>query len=226
MTFSIVAFDQKHKNFGVAITTSSIAVGSRCPWVQNGVGAVSTQNVTDPSLGPEILYYLEDGLTAGKALYEVVNSNPFMNYRQLIVVDKFGETAHHTGENILGTHAVSVGKNCIAAGNLLANENVPAAMTEAFEKKDSNIHLAESLLKALQVGIDAGGEMGTVHSAALLTAGEFSFPEVNLRVDWHESSPVDELRKLWEAYEPQRQDYILRAVVPSAAPSYGVPGDP
>ena len=48
MTFSITAVDPETGHVGVAITTSSIAVGSRCPWVRAGVGAVATQNITDP----------------------------------------------------------------------------------------------------------------------------------------------------------------------------------
>ena len=51
MTFSISGFCDKTGMVGVAITTSSICVASRCPWVRSGVGAATTQNITDPSLG-------------------------------------------------------------------------------------------------------------------------------------------------------------------------------
>ena len=40
---------------GAAVTTSSIAVGSRCIFASAGVGAALTQHVTDPRLGPVML---------------------------------------------------------------------------------------------------------------------------------------------------------------------------
>ena len=226
MTFSIVGFDRNSGDFGVAITTSSIAVGSRCPWVRAGVGAVATQNITDPSLGPAVLDLLQSGLGAKDALAQVMAEQPFMDFRQLTIVDKNGEIAEFTGKNILGTHAVAYGDCCVAAGNLLANTRVPSAMVDHFESRQTGIHIAEALLGAIKAGLDAGGELGEVHSAALLTASEFSWPEVNLRIDWHDTEPVKQLESLWKAYAPQRVDYNNRAVNPDAAPSYGVPGDP
>ena len=225
MTFSIVAYDRPSGAVGVAITTSSIAVGSRCPWVRAGVGAVSTQNVTDPTLGPKMLDRLESGLDARQSLDDIVGSANYINYRQLLVVDTQGNTAHYTGEHILGTNAVATGVDCMAAGNLLANESIPSAMVETYVSRQPGIHLAEALLLAIQAGLDAGGELGTVHSGTLLVATKYPWPDVDLRVDWHDSDPVGKLFRLWEAYEPQCDDYILRAVDPDAAPSYGVPGD-
>ena len=226
MTFSITAYDQASGAVGVAITTSSIAVGSRCPWVRAGVGAVATQNITDPTLGPKILDSMETGLDAQRALDRIVSSADFINYRQLTAVDVQGNAAHYTGKHILGCHAAASGPGCVAAGNLLANETIPSAMVQSFLGRQPNRHLAETLLDALRAGLDAGGEMGTVHSGALLVATEYEWPEVNLRVDWHDSDPVGELSRLWEAYEPECDDYVVRAVQPDAAPSFGVPGDP
>ncbi len=225
MTFSIVAFDRESGAVGVAITTSSIAVGSRCPWVRAGVGAVATQNITDPSLGNAILDQIQSGADSQAALDTTVNASPNINYRQLTVVDTGGQVAHFTGEQILGTNAVVTGESCIAAGNLLANESVPHAIVSAFLGRKRGQHLAESLIVSLLAGIDAGGEEGPVHSAAVLVAGQHQWPEVDLRVDWDAADPVGRLFDLWVAYRPQREDYLLRAVSPSAAPAYGVPGD-
>lgn len=50
MTFSITGHCARTGMAGVAITTSSICVGSRCPHARAGVGAVATQNITDPTL--------------------------------------------------------------------------------------------------------------------------------------------------------------------------------
>ena len=225
MTFSIVAYEPESGAVGVAITTSSIAVGSRCPWVRSGVGAVATQNITDPSLGNAILDLLQGGADSQSALDAVVKESSNMNYRQLTVVDMSGNVAHFTGEYILGTNAVASGKYCIAAGNLLANDSIPGAMIKAYRNRKSGQNLAESLIVSLRAGIDAGGEAGPVHSAAVLVARDHPWPEVDLRVDWDDSDPVGKLTGLWVTYRPQREDYLLRAVSPDAAPSYGVPGD-
>ncbi len=210
--------------FGVAITTSSICVGARCPHARAGVGAVATQNVTDPALGPAILDALARELDAGQALAEVMQGKQYLDYRQLTVVDNNGQTASHTGTNILGTNAVSDGSQCFAAGNLLSSTNVPGAMTGEFGLQQDK-HLAERLLLSLEAGVAAGGEQGDVHSAALLVVDQESYPLVDLRVDWDEIDPILVLRQIWQEYEPQMLDYLTRAVNPSAAPSYGVPGD-
>ena len=97
-------------------------------------------------------------------------------------------------------------------------------MTNNFSR-NSNLHLAERLLLALQAGVDAGGEEGPVHSAGLKVAYQHSWPLVDLRIDWVEENPITELMKLWRAYEPQMKDYNSRAINPTQAPSYGVPGD-
>lgn len=225
MTFSLVGRCARTRMVGVAITTSSIAVGSRCPWVRAGVGAVSTQNVTLPSLGPSVLDRIERGQTPEDAVREVMAREKDRAYRQIVAIDCNGLTAHYSGEHTLGTNAVATGRDAIAAGNLLANEGVPRAMVEAFERAGEETHLAERLVTGLAAGVKQGGEMGPVHSAALLVASELSWPLVDLRVDWDDEDPVARLGTLWRAYEPQMMDYVTRALRPSAAPSYGVPGD-
>ena len=224
MTFSISGFCQKTSMVGVAITTSSICVASRCPWVRAGVGAAATQNVTDPSLGSLMLDYLEEGLSVQQTIDKIVNEHKFINYRQLALVDSKGNCVSYTGSKTLGTNAVSEGDCCVAAGNLLSSIEVVQAMTNNFTR-NNNLHLAERLLSALQAGVDAGGEEGLVHSAGLKVAHQHSWPLVDLRIDWVEDKPITELMKLWRAYEPQMMDYNSRAIDPAQAPNYGVPGD-
>ena len=224
MTFSISGFCQKTSMVGVAITTSSICVASRCPWVRAGVGAAATQNVTDPSLGSLMLDYLEEGLSVQQTIDKIVNEHKFINYRQLALVDSKGNCVSYTGSKTLGTNAVSESDCCVAAGNLLSSTEVVQAMTNNFTR-NNNLHLAERLLSALQAGVDAGGEEGPVHSAGLKVAHQHSWPLVDLRIDWVEDNPITELMKLWRAYEPQMMDYNSRAIDPTQAPSYGVPGD-
>ena len=224
MTFSISGFCQKTDMVGVAITTSSICVASRCPWVRTRVGAAVTQNVTDPSLGNLMLDYLEQGLNAQQSIDKVVKDRQFINYRQLALMDSKGNSAGYTGSETLGANAISQGSGCIAVGNLLNSVEVIQAMVDSFSN-NVNLHLAERLLVALQVGLDAGGEEGPVHSAGLKVSHQHSWPLVDLRVDWADDGPVSELVKLWRAYEPQMKDYNSRAIDPSQAPSYGVPGN-
>jgi len=224
MTFSIIGRCERTGMFGVAITTSSICVGARCPHARAGVGAVATQNVTDPNLGPLILDQLQQGDDARSALANVMSGREHLDYRQLTVIDAKGNTATHTGNNILGTNAVAVGDDCVAAGNLLSDINVSQAMVDGFTA-NGDCHLAERLLRAIEGGVAAGGEMGPTHSACLIVADKLPFLLVDLRVDWSENEPIEELRKIWELYQPQMQDYVNRAINPAAAPSYGVAGD-
>ena len=113
----------------------------------------------------------------------------------------------------------------MAAGNLLKHPTLPHVMTITFAGNASQ-HLAERLLRALEAGLDSGGEEGPVRSAALLVYHEQAFPLVSLRVDWDENNPVSTLRRLWEDYKPQMAAYLQRAIDPTQAPRYGVPGDP
>ncbi|MDR8346302.1 DUF1028 domain-containing protein, partial [Acinetobacter baumannii] len=68
MTLSIIGRCSKTGQMGIAISSSSIAVGARCPWLRSKVGAVSTQNITLPALGPRILDRLQQGATAETSL--------------------------------------------------------------------------------------------------------------------------------------------------------------
>ncbi|MCL6702091.1 DUF1028 domain-containing protein [Pseudomonas sp. T1.Ur] len=223
MTFSIVGRCAETGQLGIAISSSSIAVGARCPWLRAGVGAVSSQNITLPALGPQVLDELAAGSRAQEALDRALARNGYSEYRQVAVVDAQGRTAVFSGRHALGVNGAVVGEQCVAAGNLLAGDDVIAAMVAAFEQGEGS--LASRLLGALQAGQAAGGEAGAVHSAALSVVDDLTWPIVDLRVDWAEENPIGELAKLWLAYQPQLQDYLTRALDPTQAPSYGVPGD-
>ena len=225
MTFSLAGHCARTGAFGVAITTSSIAVGARCPHARAGVGAVATQNVTDPALGPLVLDLMERGLSAKTAIEAIVRDRPGIEYRQLTAVDRHGGSASWSGARILGVHGVSETPHAVAAGNLLKSAALPAAMTAAFAAQ-SDLPLAERLLRGLEAGLDAGGEEGPVHSAALIVMHEQPYPLVSLRVDWDDEAPIAALRRLWNAYAPQALDYLDRALRPDGAKSFNVPGDP
>ncbi|VVP63771.1 DUF1028 domain-containing protein [Pseudomonas lurida] len=222
MTFSVVARCAETGQLGIAISSSSIAVGARCPWLRPGVGAVASQNITLPSLGPQVLDLLEQGLAPSEALATVI-AQDHSQYRQVTVIDSQGRTAHFSGAQTLGIYNAVSGEQCVAAGNMLANPGVITAMVAAFETASG--HLADRLLAAMHAGVAGGGEAGPVHSAALVIVDDLLWPVVNLRVDWADADPISTLDHLWQAYRGQLQDYIDRAINPQIAPGYAVPGD-
>ena len=95
-------------------------------------------------------------------------------------------------------------------------------MVHAFAESVGS--LAERLMVALKAGLAQGGEAGPVHSAGLLVVDKLEWPVINLRVDWSDT-PIEDLYQLWKVYEPQVEDYIVRALNPTDSPSYGVPGN-
>ncbi len=228
MTFSVVGRCAATGAMGVAISSSSPAVAARCAWVRGGVGAVTTQNVTDPRLGPAMLDALEHGRDAEAALADVVANQPanVVAWRQLTAVDSYGRTAAWTGSQALGVHAQVVRDGVVIAGNLLSSPTVLGAAADAFEA-DASLPLGERLVAGLAAALAAGGEAGPVRSAGLLIADAdpvYTWPATDLRVDWHDE-PVVELARLWQVWQPQQQAYLTRALAPDTAPSYGVPGD-
>ncbi|UVM36584.1 DUF1028 domain-containing protein [Pseudomonas sp. B21-017] len=223
MTFSIAARCPETGQFGIAISSSSIAVGARCPWLLPGVGAVSTQNITLPSLGPETLALMEQGLAPAEALDKALTRNGYSQYRQITAIDHLGRTAHFSGSETLGNHNAVSGEQCVAAGNMLADRAVIQAMVEAYEHGEGQ--LTDRLLTAMKAAVVAGGEAGPVHSAAVVVVGELTWPIINLRVDWADEDPIGKLQQLWDAYRPQVKDYIDRALAPDKSPGYGVAGD-
>ena len=223
MTFSIVARCSKTGMFGVALTSSSPAVGARCPYVRSGVGAASTQNVTDPDLGPRLLDSLAKGRTAVEAIMGIVQAAPHIEYRQLLCVGRSGDSAVYSGAKVLGIWGEAQAKDVAAAGNLLATPRVPQAMVDCF--LSANGDLGDRLIVALRAGLAAGGEAGPLHAAGLKIADRMSWPVAEIRCDWADGCPVENIERAWAVYKPQMADYVQRAANPTLAPSYGVPGD-
>ena len=223
MTFSLVARCADTGMFGMVISSSSPAVAARCSFAQAGVGAVATQNITNPLIGSQVLSLLEQNKGAESALAEIQNSHQYMEYRQVLVIDNSGTTAIHSGEKTLGTWGQAQAENCASGGNLLANDQVPQAMVDRFIATSG--HLGDRLIATLEAGLQAGGEAGPVHSAGMLLVDKVDFPVADLRCDWSDECPIAELKKIWEIYKPQLADYVQRALDPSLAPSYQVLGD-
>ncbi len=223
MTFSLVARCAETGMFGVAISSSSPAVAARCSYARAGVGAVASQNVTDPTLGPIALDLMEQGMSAEAAIAQVRKRGKFIEYRQVLAVDSSGGTAIHSGPNSLGIWTQAQGENVASGGNMLANDGIPQAIVDGF--LGSSGHLGDRLIAAMRAGLAAGGEAGPVHSAGLKIVDRVSWPVADLRCDWTEDCPIEAVATIWEIYQPQLEAYIQRAVDPREAPSYGVPGN-
>jgi uncharacterized Ntn-hydrolase superfamily protein len=217
MTYSIVARCSRTHAFGIAIASSSICVASRCAWI-GPFGAVATQNVTDPALGPAGLALLKQGLGAGAVLQLLLAGTPDPAWRQVGVIDRYGKTASHSGAQALPVAALAEGRDCCALGNLLADSAVPERMVAAFQDADAQT-LPERLMRALEAGLAAGGEISDEHAAGLHVADLYDWPVVDLRVDWHDT-PISALRQLWDLYAPQQAAFIARARAPESAPSF------
>jgi len=223
VTFSIAARCARTGMFGIAVSSSSPCVAARCAHARAGVGAVATQNITDPTLGPKGLDLLAE-LSAPDALALLKRDAEHLEYRQIALIDREGRTAAFSGRKTLGTHAAAESLNAVAAGNLLSDRAIPGLMIEAFHE-DESADLGDRIIAAMKAALVAGGEEGPVHSAGMILVDRVRWPVSDLRIDWHETDPIGKLEKLWQLWKPQATDYVTRALDPSTAPAYGVPGD-
>jgi uncharacterized Ntn-hydrolase superfamily protein len=225
VTFSILGHCGQTGRLGMAVSSSSPAVAARCANVRAGVGVASSQNITDPRLGPALLDAVAAGQPAQAAIDRVIAGAPHADYRQLALVDATGASAAWSGSRTLGIHGTRAGDGWAAAGNMLASEAVLDVLGAAFARSPQH-ELEARLLAAMAAGLSAGGEQGPVHSAGLLVAHAVAWPVTDLRVDWADDGPIEQLARLWDRWAPQRDDYVTRGLDPRSAPSYGVPGDP
>ncbi|QIE48001.1 DUF1028 domain-containing protein (plasmid) [Pseudohalocynthiibacter aestuariivivens] len=223
MTFSLVARCAETGMFGVAVSSSSPAVAARCAYARAGVGAVASQNVTDPTLGPLTLDLMEGGMSAEEAIAEMHGQSKFMEYRQVLAVEVHGRTAIHSGPKSLGIWTQAQAQDVASGGNLLDNDGVPQAIVDAYLAASG--HIGDRLIAAMRAGRDAGGEAGPVHSAGMQIVDKVAWPVADLRCDWTEDCPIENIATAWDIYKPQLAAYIQRALDPREAPSYGVPGD-
>lgn len=217
MTYSIVARCRRTGMFGVAVVSSSPAVAARCTFAEQEVGAVATQNLTDPALGARALDLMRGGAGAIEAISILRGTHPHMAWRQLIAVDREGRTAAHAGDRVQPLSGEARAMDVACAGNLLADPTVPEAMVAAFQKATGP--LADRILAALRAARDGGGAPGRMRAAGLKLVRDMSWPVADLRIDWTEGEPVEDLAALWRRYQPQLEAFVARALDPANAPS-------
>ena len=221
MTFSIVARCSRTGMFGVAVS-SSPGGGGALRLCAGGRGAIAARTSPIRRLGRG-LELLARGASAAEAVAILKRTGAYSEYRQVLAVDAAGTTAIHSGPRALGIWAEARADNVACGGNMLAHDGVPQAMVEAFLASEG--HLGDRLIATMRAALKAGGEAGPVHSAGMKLVREVAWPVADLRCDWTESCPIEELAALWDRYKPQLDAYVTRAINPSDAPSYGVPGD-
>ncbi len=220
-TFSIVAYDPKTQDLGVAVESRFVAVGSVVPWVQAGVGAVATQSVANTSYGPRGLALLKKGLHPKEVIKRLTERDPMAAQRQVGVIDARGRSASFTGKECFDWAGHVVGRNYACQGNILAGEAVVKGMARAFESNEGDLPVR--LLAALHAGQKGGGDKRGQQSAALVVArrqggyGGLNDRWIDVRVDDH-PAPIDELTRIFNVYDVtllSRED--PRDVVPLTA---------
>jgi uncharacterized Ntn-hydrolase superfamily protein len=215
VTYSIVARCARTGQLGAAGTTSDLGLGARVPWLAAGVGAVVTQHRTDPRLGPLMLAALASGASA-EAAVQAAAATEHARWRQLAAIGRTAPPAAFSGELVDPRHATQLlGADYAVVGNGLAGPEVGPAIGDAFAAQ-VELPLAERLLRALQAGLDAGGELWPLRSAYLSVVDTEVFPLVGLRVDEH-AAPLTELRRLWTLYRPWVNEFVVRAIDPDRA---------
>src|SRR5260370_21921098 len=137
MTFSIAGRCPRTGMLGAVVSTSSMAVGSRCAWAEANVGAVLTQHRTDPRLGPKILERLKRGSSPEAIVRDLEKTDPDLRWRQLAVIAADGRGAVFNGAKITSIVNAKIGRNCAAAGNILPNTGVVDAMTSTLWENES-----------------------------------------------------------------------------------------
>jgi uncharacterized Ntn-hydrolase superfamily protein len=194
MTWSLVVHEPVSGAFAIAVATRAFAVGASCPFVRAGVGAVSTQSMTNRYLGPAVLDGLARGLDPRAAIEGALVGDAGQGLRQIHAVDRHGRSFAWTGRNCVEWCGSTASPFASVAGNMLAGEAVIAA-TLAGWKAQTGLALPERLMAAMEAGEAAGGDRRGRQSAAMVIVTTEDFADLDLRVDDH-PEPLAELRRL------------------------------
>jgi uncharacterized Ntn-hydrolase superfamily protein len=203
-TFSIVAFDPRNGDLGVAVQSKFPAVGAVVPWAKAKVGVIATQASANVTYGPDGIKLLDEGFSAQETLRKLLTGDPLPELRQVAIVDSKGQVAVHTGKECIewAGHVTGEGYSC--QGNILASSKVVESMAAGFEETSGD--LIDKLIRALVAGQAAGGDRRGQQSAAILVVREkggyqgFTDRYLDLRVDDH-PAPIEELKRVLKIYD-------------------------
>jgi len=198
-TFSIVARDEESGEMGVAVQSHWFSVGSVVTWAEAGVGAVATQALVEVSYGPQGLDLMRDGRSAPEALTSLLKDDEGRELRQVAMVDTKGRVAAHTGARCVADAGHETGASFSAQANMMASPTVWPEMARAYREAEGD--LAARMLKALEAGQAAGGDIRGRQSAAILivkaesSGRPWADKVMELRVEDH-TRPIQELHRL------------------------------
>jgi uncharacterized Ntn-hydrolase superfamily protein len=198
-TYSIVARDPNTGELGVAVQSHWFSVGPIVAWAEAGVGAVATQSFVDPSYGKLGLDMMRLGKSAPETLKALLAGDEGREVRQVAMIDTQGRVEAWTGKNDIQAAGHFVGKNYSVQANLMLNDKVWPAMSQAFENAKGD--LADRMLAALDAAQAVGGDIRGKQSAALIvvtgkpTGQAWKDRRFDLRVD-DSNEPLKELRRL------------------------------
>lgn len=202
-TFSIVAMDPETGEMGVAVQSHWFSVGSIVAWGEAGVGVIATQSFVNVSFGPRGLQMMKDGITAPEVVDKLIELDEGRDVRQLAILDVNGNVEAYTGKNCISGAGHIVGKYYSVQANLMLNNKVWSAMSEAFE--NSSGPLAERMIAALEAAQEVGGDIRGKQSASILVVKGESTGKIwedrliDLRVEDH-PEPIKEIKRLLKVH--------------------------
>jgi uncharacterized Ntn-hydrolase superfamily protein len=166
-TFTAIGRCHRTGRMGIAVSTGELAVGSRVPFVKPNIGVVATQALTDPRLGTLAIQLLDLGYPAHRIMTDLESADPYIDRRQLGIIDRWGHTAVRTGAHNAAWAGHLTGNGWIVMANAVVGEHVAKSMASAMEES-VNADLEVRLMNALDAGTRAGGQPDGQRSAALL----------------------------------------------------------
>ena len=203
-TYSIVAKDANTGEMAVGVQSHWFSVGTLVSWGKSGVGVVATQSFVNPSYGPNGIELMENGVSAEEALKQLTDQDEGRDFRQAAMLDVNGSVNAFTGEKCIESAGHFVGENFSVQANMMLNDKVIPAMKKAFQD-NSNLPLAERIIKVFEAAESVGGDIRGKQSAALIVVGAektsnvWEDKKIDLRVD-DSSNPIKEIKRLLKVH--------------------------
>ncbi len=203
-TYSIVAKDANTGEMAVGVQSHWFSVGTLVSWGKSGVGVVATQSFVNPSYGPNGIELMENGVSAEEALKNLTDKDEGRDFRQAAMLDVNGSVNAFTGEKCIESAGHFVGENFSVQANMMLNDEVIPAMKKAFQD-NSNLPLAERIIKVFEAAESVGGDIRGKQSAALIVVGAektsnvWEDKKIDLRVD-DSSNPIKEIKRLLKVH--------------------------
>ncbi|HRN69111.1 MAG TPA: DUF1028 domain-containing protein [Promineifilum sp.] len=200
-TFSIVAYDPRKKEWGVAVQSKFLACAAVVSWARAGAGAVATQSFANIAYGIDGLDMMERNISAADTIEALTTADENRAQRQVGMVDKNGRAGAFTGDGCYDWAGHIVGEGFTCQGNILVPGTVEA-MAATFEAaRRGPGELADWLVEALAAGQAAGGDSRGRQAAGVMVVrhnggyGGNNDRYLDLRVDDH-PEPIEKLAEL------------------------------